>query len=693
MSTEDVEKVFGSHSGWLFLVLGLASLVACFTIPYAQDWFHCSAIVSILLGLAITFRSAIAKGVAYTKRNPFHVVQISFGAWAAVSIGYQAIVYLGKLLLPHALVKWVSSWMGWINNLQMLLDVHVAIFLVLISLLAKMILAAKRIQDLPEKAKAVEDAAAKVGNYAQNNAGQALNIVGRLLGLKEFSEARKNDHHDSSTDALAAIACNLGNWESHVRKHSSPARQSSILTEVWLRSQSAYFLEEGYEIGRKSMATNGRNFCFLLLATLDAFLKRANSDETVCYTAVTPVSPEDWYNWPHGYGADKRHFENEFVGDFQRVLREYLSQKASDRLEHSRYLLIAKDRSGNGGSKPKQFGWELSTETNFEKDVHGWVIPASVKLQALSVGVISSDNVLYKYGPKLHDYFTRTRKVEERTGDGKPVYITPMFSKRWDTSLELDIGTQPTFDVVEAFIAMASDDHWNAATKINSELRDSSVARSANEKCNREVEAKLVASLNAVEQFKHNGDGLVVSGDGSFLEWLQASHSVEANLAEISSECAQKFHRLRYHLLRVRDAYHFSLRKNALSKNLKVGNVFATYLHSKPKDCMVATLSIAQLGKLKNNNVQPEFHLFGTRKTKPPEGGSHKKPDWQLLVTTLLDYPFEVTRITLNDEPGHPAFKKHVEFLESLSPDVENNGEDTQMLRPLLDFIEESEEA
>jgi hypothetical protein len=545
------------HSGWLLLVLGLASLVARFTLSYAQDLFHCCTVFFAILGLTIIFRPIIIEWVTYAKNNPIVVVQKVFFAWGAISITYQVLVYLGKLLLPHALVNMISNWGGWVNDLQFFLDVQVAIFLVLTSLLASTYMAMRRMRDLPENVKAVEAAAEKVSNYGVNNAGQALNIVGRLLGLKEFSEARKKDHHDSSTDALAAIACNLGNWESHVRRHSSAAENSSILTEVWLRSQSAYFLEEGYEIGRKSMATNGRNFCFLLLATLDAFLKRAKSDETVCYTAVTPVSPEDWYNWPHGYGADKKHFENEFVGDFQRVLREYLSQKSSNRLEHSRYLLIAKDSESNGEGKPKQFGWELSTEDNFKQDVEGWVVPVSVKLQELSSSKMSTEDPHYTYGTKLHAYFTETRKVQE-TIDEKPVYVTPIFSQRWDSDLANDIKNSPSPEVINAFLKMASDDHRQAATLIERELRSNSGIRSAQQKPHREVEEMLISSLDAVEPFINNGESEAAVNDDSFLKWLQESHSVEANLAEVSSECAQKFHRLRYHLLRVRDAFHFS---------------------------------------------------------------------------------------------------------------------------------------
>jgi len=652
---------------WLFLlVLALISFLQRNNFSSLHDLFNFGIwLFTILVFLFFLLINVprIVKWATKPKHNFEFItrsIQFIFGGWAIISFVYQGWMFVDNFLHPEALKDIIQSGKppDKIDDLKNLLDIHVALINVLISLLATNYLAMKRMEGLPDQVQDVKDSADKVSNYAANNSAHALNIVEKLLDIKKFSDARNEDFHKSSTFSLAAIACNLMNWENHVRFHTKPPNKSPVLIEVWLRSQAAYFLEEGYEIGRKSMATNGRNFCFLLLATLDSFIEHAKRNyEKVCYVAVTPVSPEDWYNWPHGYGSEIKHFENDFVGDFHRVLREFLSQENNSiSLEHSRYLLIAKDKPDDKHDKPKQFGWELSHEKTFKENIKGWTVPVSIKLHDLTVSFTESKGKsLNQYATELHKYFFETRKLKN-ISDNDNIYVTPAFCTKWDNN-NTEIAAQPPEEVVDGFITGACSNHWNAALTIIDKLTIESNKRKSEPTHNSELERILEESLKNAKKI-HNVNG---RNTYTFLDWLRDSHSVEANLAAVASGCAQEFQRLRYHLLRFRDRHHYDQRKNDLNGDLSIGNVFATFLHSKPENCFVAPLSHDKLEELKNDKIQPEFHLFGTRENTSDE------PKWQLLVTTLLDYPFEVTRITMNDNPIDPLFIKHKRFLDEMS--------------------------
>jgi hypothetical protein len=154
----------------------------------------------------------------------------------------------------------------------------------------------------------------------------ATGFIERAFGLQVMTDLRDR-HSEAALEALQALGFNLRNWENHVTRRQNG---KIVLVDddkkiaVWLRYMRTYYFEEAFDVRRKELVTNGRNFCFILLATLQAFLEQLNGNEKLHYYAVTPVHPKDWYNWPHGYCKPRAYFEEDFVGLFYRVLRETL---------------------------------------------------------------------------------------------------------------------------------------------------------------------------------------------------------------------------------------------------------------------------------------------------------------------------------------------------------------------------------
>lgn len=587
-----------------------------------------------------------------------------FAIWSFISISYQFFTFTANSWCPELLNSIENAFPASkvLGKFMSLLDVHFGILAGLLGFVALSYVALKEadlpffISEINKSANLLQGSSKEVKKYAQDNASQALKIVERLLNIKLFSEERGQNHLESSTAAMAAIACNLGNWEKHV-VGTTENPKCAIITEVWLRSQSAYYLEEGYEIGKKSMATNGRNFCFLLLATLDAFIQEAGAGKKVFYTAVTPVSPEDWYNWPHGYGAGGKHYENEFIGDYHRILREYLkstsfgSDSGGASLVHTRYILVTnKDKKEAAESNSREFGWGLLGKQKFIEHVNGWIVPVSIPLKDINFHNFRGLKEAV-YGVGLKEFFIDQRHIGEKNQDDEINYVTPLFTKSWTyehdgKKVNNDLVTAPDSSTVCRFVEFSKSHHEKEVATYASLLLG-------------KMDEYTPSLYRDVEMFCANVNELMISKDSSkVVEWLRQSHNLEAQLAAESPDKAESLHKLRKHLLRFRDSIHFNHNGQAAPS---IAQVFAEQLHTDKSCCKVVTLSSELVSKMKKEGIKQEFHLFACCDKDQNEPFAN---DWKLIITTSLDYPFEVTRITLHDDPDKDKFKSYASLLE-----------------------------
>jgi hypothetical protein len=147
-------------------------------------------------------------------------------------------------------------------------------------------------------------------------------------------------HRSRLSEALTALGFNLQIWEQELFDADGVLKKP--MASVWLRFMKTYYFEEAYDIRRKTVVTNGRNFPLMILSTVQAILDDGllANDEALYYFAVTPAHPKDMYNWPHGYIKPRAYFEEEFMGSFHRLLREIVHSDAyKARLVHGRFVL------------------------------------------------------------------------------------------------------------------------------------------------------------------------------------------------------------------------------------------------------------------------------------------------------------------------------------------------------------------
>lgn len=493
----------------------------------------------------------------------------------------------------------------------------------------------------------------------------ATGFIERAFGLQVMTELREK-YHDPLLEALQALGFNLRNWENHVTKKQD---DKIVLIDdnkkiaVWLRYMRTYYFEEAFDIRRKEVVTNGRNFCFMLLATLQAFLKDLG-DSKLYYYAVTPVHPKDWYNWPHGQFKPRAYFEENFMGLFHRTLRGILKLgQVQSKVIHERYLLTADD-------VPKDFqpfGWRLDVFSTVKNQLREtWMLPVAVPIAILGRATC---NVLKAF-QTYYDWIASQDRFPTPDGDR---LIVPLFCSSWEWK-EVSEWFDGQINAVPGMSSALRNqrDSVEQAWKI---LMDSKSRESANVK-------ELV---NLAEDF-HRGQlqdalGKIVAPSkcfrcdvaynelskdvGKFLDnnledvssFIQQIHYYDVLLAEHDErEKQENLKSLLLAALRLRDC---QLIPNPLNLWPSLGEVFAKNLHSSPERCWIVGLNISQMEYWYKSRVKPEFSFFGVK------AASDTEPTWKLILATDLNYPFEVGKIRII-EPNDHEWKIYEDIIDKL---------------------------
>jgi len=485
-------------------------------------------------------------------------------------------------------------------------------------------------ETLNSLAQQINRSAEQIEKHELTTTKRGLSLIGEFLKLST-SEARTDDMHArASHTAMEAVACNLRNWENQIRSHYRGGKGDRFLTEVWIRSQGAYFLEEGFDVGKKTLATNGRNLCFVILAALDALMELGVADRrTVHYTAVTPVNPKDWYNWPHGRNG-KEYYESDFIGDYYRVLREIVHAHTGS-LKHDRYILCMNSNTPSH-KLTQRLGWQLDSSGDLRRNLRGSIIPCSfprLSEQIKNLGSPLSDYIevlAVKYNISVHgplrtfiplDCWNHSRTSTALTQNAK--------KKLQEASREYFRTTGQ--EILNKLSASMS----NVPPPIEGILK---------KVCDEAQELLSLRNLNPQNRQK-------------VINWLRDSHGAEAHLAGFVKEDGKDLlQRLRSHLLRNLDYYHFEPERSCLYE------VFASQIQSSAEDCFVAALEDNNVDEwFVNNEVESEFHLFGFE----DENGIL---EWKLCVTATLKYPFDVTQLRLEDDPD--KIKRYSNTIENL---------------------------
>jgi hypothetical protein len=517
--------------------------------------------------------------------------------------------------------------------------------------------ALKRLPDLEKKLDKVESTGIEAIQTATG-------FIERAFGLQVMTELRAR-HSEATLEALQALGFNLRNWENHV---TTKQNGKIVLVDddqkiaVWLRYMRTYYFEEAFDIRRKEIVTNGRNFCFLLLATLQAFLERLNKNETVHYYAVTPVHPKDWYNWPHGYLKPRAYFEEDFIGLFYRTLRETLKsvKAAGKNLVHGRFLLTS-----DGVPKHAQpFGWALddyqSMQIHLKKT---WMLPVAVPVNKLKN---ARCEVLKAFGT----YYEWLSSSSRFPGHDSNRLVIPMFCSSWEWQV-VENSFKEAMEGVQRAIARVSSNAEALRVALKAlETQRENIRRAWNvlQDCTsadggelvklaedfhktqvREALSQIIAPRgcsqcgNAYEQIEVGTQEVIDGNLRDIPSFIRQVHYYDVLLSEHDQRDKQEKLKLLLHaVLRLQDC---RLIPNPPPNPWpKLGEVFGRTLHLPENECWLVGLDAQAQREWYLSGIKPEFSFLGISK-------NNESPQWKLVIATGLDYPFEVAKIRII-EPG-----------------------------------------
>lgn len=156
-----------------------------------------------------------------------------------------------------------------------------------------------------------------------------------------------------------------------------PKKWANTARQAWWRAMKVYHKEETYDVAALELATNIRNYAYILLAVIAECLRgvreanpkrqsRTGSRKPKYKLVVANVSgfaPKDFYNYPDGAKGNRFYHEAEFFGTYRRAL----AQVVSDRDVYPLRLLLAvpnrqpNHSQGHEGAHRNRLGWTLDS--------------------------------------------------------------------------------------------------------------------------------------------------------------------------------------------------------------------------------------------------------------------------------------------------------------------------------------------
>ena len=216
-------------------------------------------------------------------------------------------------------------------------------------------------------------------------------LAAKILRLKDDAFVAAGEYHDEAARALEA---SLGVTRAWVKASSSLNTGANGATAetvkgnaiAWWKMMEIYQREETFDVSRFEVATNVRNFAYVLLGNISAFLSRVkvehvappdpdcpDAETSPCQTPsendgdraahlvpqtgklvvalVTPFAPKDFYNFPNGNGRFRCYHEAEFFGNYRRVISALFRDRS--RIVPLRIFLVSESKSD------ADLGWNL----------------------------------------------------------------------------------------------------------------------------------------------------------------------------------------------------------------------------------------------------------------------------------------------------------------------------------------------
>jgi len=463
----------------------------------------------------------------------------------------------------------------------------------------------------------------------------ATGLIDNTLGTSFGNLHLLNSHPDEYNQALEALGFNFRNWFDPINNN----KDLPEMVSAWLRYTRTYYLEEAFDIKRREIVTNARNFTYLLLNTLDVLASFCSKSTEkghplkALHFAVTPVHPKDWYNWPHGRATPRAYYEEDFLAHFWRCLREALRAKGlHDVLEVSRIVLAASDEPARTESSTR-FGWPLDRCSQLQQDLkYSWLLPVSLPLRSLGERNEEAASAIFRYYSSL---------VRNAGYEAHSLSVVPLVCERWAS----DAKSQ---DVGDMLIGLNKIMKQRPDEVLGLVALAASVHREELEKYKKNLDAALSqVSGHAIEIWKtcRAACDALVGGDTSHVfNFLKLTQIMDVHLSTYEAPRAFQAQELLRRMVMAALRFKDTLEAEKLKALPCLGKVFSESFQSSPHECTVVALNTNAILKWSELGLRNEFHMFGIKDA----GGTET---WRILIAAEIDYPFEVTKVHII-EPG-----------------------------------------
>jgi len=469
--------------------------------------------------------------------------------------------------------------------------------------------------------------------------GAATRLMDRVLGTSLDGKTLSEDHPDAYNQSIEALGFKFACWFEPVKQNQTRGRTEMVGT--WLRYSRTYNFEEAFDIKRREIATNARNFTYLLLATLDSLATHCRGLNTKCgsnrykvmHVAVTPVHPKDWFNWPHGADPVQAYFEEDSITHFWRCLREIKDAPDNkDVMNLRRYILSANDNDAQTAAKQK-LRRRLKTPQKIKETLsEAWILPVSCPVEAINNPAVqaTAKDALWAY---YQGIITRAGYV------AKDVNVIPLVCKQWD---DTDVGLKnslgslkniPPNEIV-GLSASCKQLHEGEIRKLKDEMETATSGFSTRVKevwkeCDKDCDQLLSGSCASLHQLIINCHKLDVR---------LCEHTIDKEIYPVQ----EKLRALVAAVLRFDDCLHY---EQAWPGQLpKLGEVFVSWLHHSQDDLKLVKLDADDVEKWFEQGLRNEFHLFGLEDTQ------QRSTEWRILVAADINEPFQVAKVLLLEE-------------------------------------------
>jgi hypothetical protein len=539
--------------------------------------------------------------------------------------------FLLKIMLK---IIFPSETSGWINKANEFITIF-SIISGIVFFIILMLAAYKKLTSLLQSLQNIEPKIKELETTTLNILKKTVEVISDLADGK-FIEIRDENIFERKQqqigETLYSLGLNLKSWGSII----SFAQNDETLIDVLLRCCSTYFKEEAFDIKRKELITNVRNYTFLLAQTLMAYLKNCKSDEKILFYAVTPIHPKDWYNWPHGRDKPRVHFEGDLMKFYRRLLQGIIKHNEySKKVEIARVVLFVND-----DNLRNSFNWSLSNHRYIEEQLSNWTI------LDIPIPFSSLENI----NKQLNSFYSQLFE-QHNINEKDDIFIIPLYCEKllnkkhynikpheeWETTIKNIINNK--LDQIKQQLKSQVETNYYEVKKI---LKKSKFAQDIN------IGSKYDDFYNKLsEELNNKTNSFPILDFIEFMQLLSVYYPEE-------HKSVDKYMLSVLRLLNSRD----------VNDRSTLNIWWANTLHSSPDKAKYYILDQTEIKSWKEKGISPSFVIFGKSKKNSRD---EEEKRWQLVFLSDIPFPpLKACKIQFKDTNDEEFFK-YIEVIENLA--------------------------